>query len=132
KEVNQLRRELSIVTCNQELRNRVGSDVREPYRHYLRKICNKLDKTREYWANLLEKNDASRMISSKDIYLKANELLEDISVVDRSLRETNATILAEGRLLDIIRRISCFGLTLVKLDVRQDASRHSDVLNEIT
>lgn len=37
-----------------------------------------------------------------------------------------------GRLLDLLRRIYCFGLSLMKLDLRQESGRHTDCLNEVT
>ena len=37
-----------------------------------------------------------------------------------------------SRLLDLIRRISCFGLTLVKVDLRQESDRHTEALDAIT
>ena len=36
------------------------------------------------------------------------------------------------RLLELIRRVSCFGLTLVKLDLRQESDRHTETLDAIT
>ena len=41
-------------------------------------------------------------------------------------------MVADGRLLDLIRRIYCFGMTLLKLDVRQESTRHADALDAIT
>ena len=40
-------------------------------------------------------------------------------------------MIADGRLLDIIRRTHTFGLTLLKMDLRQESARHSDVLAAI-
>ncbi len=36
---------------------------------------------------------------------------------------------AEGRLLDLLRRLSTFGLALVRLDIRQESDRHTEVLD---
>jgi phosphoenolpyruvate carboxylase len=41
-------------------------------------------------------------------------------------------IIAESALEDIIRRIACFGLTLVKLDIRQSSDRHAQVFEELS
>ena len=41
-------------------------------------------------------------------------------------------IIANGALLDCLRRSYCFGMHLLKLDIRQDAERHGDVFSEIT
>src|SRR5207253_6102150 len=41
-------------------------------------------------------------------------------------------LIAGGPLLDCLRRAVTFGLFLVRLDVRQDSSRHSAAMTEIT
>ena len=41
-------------------------------------------------------------------------------------------VIAQGALLDTIRRVECFGVSLVKLDIRQDSERHTDVIAEVT
>ncbi len=41
-------------------------------------------------------------------------------------------IIADGLLLDVLRRIKCFGVHLVRLDIRQESTRHSDVISELT
>lgn len=50
----------------------------------------------------------------------------------RSLWECGGGIVADGRLLDLIRRIYAFGMTLLKLDVRQESTRHRDAVDAIT
>jgi phosphoenolpyruvate carboxylase len=39
---------------------------------------------------------------------------------------------AEGRLLDLIRRMYCFGVSLMKMDVRQESTRHTEAIDSIT
>lgn len=41
-------------------------------------------------------------------------------------------MIADGRLLDLLRRLYCFGTTLMKMDIRQEASKHTLALDEIT
>jgi len=41
-------------------------------------------------------------------------------------------IVFSGRLLDLLRRIYSFGLSLMKLDLRQESGRHTDCLTEVT
>lgn len=41
-------------------------------------------------------------------------------------------IIADGLLLDVLRRVKCFGVHLVRLDIRQESTRHSDVISELT
>ena len=40
--------------------------------------------------------------------------------------------IADGKLLDLLRRLETFGSHLVTLDIRQESTRHSDVIGEIT
>ena len=78
-------------------------------------------------------------LSLKDIlendpeaYYEKNELLEPLKVMYRSMLDTKDTYIANGRLLDVIRQVNCFGLSMVQLDVRQESSRHSDALDAVT
>ncbi|KAI3818337.1 hypothetical protein L1987_12142 [Smallanthus sonchifolius] len=41
-------------------------------------------------------------------------------------------ILADGRLADLIRRVSVFGMVLMKIDLRQESGRHSETLDAVT
>lgn len=41
-------------------------------------------------------------------------------------------VIADGSLLDTLRRIKAFGVHLVRLDVRQESSRHAEVISELT
>ena len=65
-------------------------------------------------------------------YLSAAELLEPLQLCYRSLQETGQTVIADGRLTDVLRRIAAFGVTLVRLDIRQHAARHAAALDAMT
>jgi phosphoenolpyruvate carboxylase len=46
-------------------------------------------------------------------------------------------LIADGALLDLLRKVRCFGVHLVRVhlvrhDIRQDSSRHTEVLSELT
>ena len=43
-----------------------------------------------------------------------------------------AGIIADGRLLDLLRRVYCFGTCLMKMDLRQESSRHNQALDALT
>ena len=64
--------------------------------------------------------------------MHGDELLEPLLRCHRSLHATGNGIIADGHLLDVIRRVHAFGLTLVRLDVRQDSARHTALLDAIT
>ena len=60
------------------------------------------------------------------------QIIEPLHLCYRSLCETGDKAIADGSLLDFMRQVSCFGLSLVKLDIRQESERHSDVVDAIT
>ena len=41
-------------------------------------------------------------------------------------------IIANGQLLDTLRRVKCFGVPLVRIDLRQESTRHTEAIAEIT
>ena len=43
-----------------------------------------------------------------------------------------ARSLPTGRLTDLLRRVAAFGVTLARLDIRQDSARHTEALTAIT
>ena len=62
----------------------------------------------------------------------AAELIEPLLLCHRSLHATGNGIIADGRLTDVLRRMAAFGVTLVRLDVRQEAERHTEAIDAIT
>ncbi len=126
--VDKLVQRLSMEECSDELRAIVG-DVREPYRVYLRGMRNRLKNTREWYEAQLEGQAGA---VPADIYTDASDLLEELNVCYRSFNETGGELIAAQSILPLIRRVVCFGLSLARLDIRQEASRHADLLTTIT
>ena len=58
------------------------------------------------------------------------EILKPLRVVRKSLEENQNENLASGELLDLMRRAKCFGINLARLDIRQESSRHSQLIAE--
>jgi len=56
-----------------------------------------------------------------DAYATADDLAEDLAVIDRSLRANRGARIADGALAALRRRVELFGLHLAKLDVRTHA-----------
>ena len=127
KEVDVLRGELSMRSCNAELRARVG-DAREPYRALLRDVRDRLHATRERMQALLD----GVAPTNAAYYENDKELWDCLLLCYRSLGDVGQEVVARGRLLDLIRRLRCFGLTMVRLDLRQDSDRHAEAVDEIT
>ena len=65
-------------------------------------------------------------------YETVRELFEPLSLCYRSLHEVGAASVADGRLLDVLRRVCAFGLSLTRLDVRQESTVHAKALDAIT
>lgn len=126
-EIDKLRAELSMENCGTELRTLVG-DVAEPYRAHLAGVRDKMQRTHAYYESVLEHESPE----SDDIYHSSQELHDALMLCYRSLEETNSTLIAQGRLLDILRRLSCFGLSLLRLDFRQESDRHTQAMDAIT
>lgn len=126
-ELELLRNELSSRTCNAELRRRVG-ECPEPYREILRQARDRLANTRKRMQDLIE----HRTPNDEPHYAHTVELKEVLLLCYRSLCEVGQEVVARGRLLDTIRRLECFGLTMVKVDIRQEAERHTEAIDAIT
>lgn len=126
-ELEALRDELSTGACTDELRERVG-DAREPYRTLLRGVHRRLVATRARAEARLRGDEPA----DEPFYATPDELREPLELCYRSLHASRAGIVADGRLLDVLRRLAVFGLSLLPLDLRQHASRHVDALTAIT
>ncbi len=48
------------------------------------------------------------------------------------MHDCGMQVIADGALLDLLRRVRCFGVHLLRHDVRQDSSRHTEALAELT
>lgn len=125
RDIEQLRSELSMFECTDELRAQTGGAV-EPYRHLLSGVRNALSDTKKQIEMRL--NDLSGQQSP---LLGKKELLDPLMLCHRSLTGSGMDIIARGLLEDTIRRIACFGVTLVNLDIRQNSDRHSDVMEAL-
>jgi phosphoenolpyruvate carboxylase len=129
KEIDALRDELSLVTASPDLRERaVGA--REPYREFLRGVRARLLATREWIEASLRSDDD--VAPGSEVYVEATDFEAALRVCHQSLEQTGHGLVAAGRLADVLRRVSTFGVTLARLDVRQDAGRHAEALAAIT
>jgi len=135
RDVQALRAELSLTTASDELRSRVP-DAHEPYRAILRDVVARLHATRERAAEQSrsseqryenESGGPARPLPYDDVA----DLLEPFLLCHRSLVETGNTLIAGGALTDMLRRVAAFGLTLARLDLRQEAARHGAAVDWI-
>lgn len=127
RDILRLTAELSMQDGSPELMAQVG-ETDEPYRVLLKRLRARLRKTRTELQNAI----ASGTPHSADILYETSDLLEPLLLCYRSLHECGMGLIADGDLLDTIRRAKTFGMSLVRLDIRQDSERHTSALNEIT
>ena len=127
-DIQQLTKELSMTNCSPTLRAIVGEEADEPYRAILRQLRADLKETLTSLSATLQHHESQ----AKDIITTTKQLKEPLELCYQSLLEMGMHSIANGLLLDIIRRVNCFGVNLVKLDIRQDGERHGDVLSELT
>ncbi|XP_075483161.1 phosphoenolpyruvate carboxylase-like [Primulina tabacum] len=148
-QIEDLMFELSMWRCNDELRVRADElhrysrrhakyfiefwkiiSLNEPYRVILGDVRDRLYQTRERSRNLLAQGTSD--IPEDSTYTNVAQFLEPLELCYRSLCACGDRPIADGRLLDFLRQVSTFGLCLVRLDIRQESDRHTDVLDAIT
>jgi len=127
KEFTKLIQNLSLHECSKKIKDKVGNTW-EPYRVYLRPIRNKLQTTqREIESSLNKKSKPNSQLLVNSI----DEILEPLNEVYKSLCSVKCEIIANGIVLDLIRLAHTFGLNLAKLDIRQESSRHTSLINSV-
>ena len=126
-EVEALIGELSLQAADADLRAVVG-EAWEPYRVQLKRVRARLRLTVRWIEARLEGKQAP----PGEIYLHTEDLEKPLRDCYHSLHRVGAGIVAEGRLLDLLRRLACFRLTLMQLDIRQEASHHIAALDAVT
>ncbi|XP_072959263.1 phosphoenolpyruvate carboxylase 1 [Typha angustifolia] len=102
----------------------------EPYRVILGDLRDKLYNTRERSRHLLSNGTSD--IPEEATFTNVEQFLEPLELCYRSLCSCGDRPIADGSLLDFLRQVSTFGLCLVKLDIRQESDRHTDVIDAIT
>ena len=119
--------ELSMTHCNEALRQRSGQ-AHEPYRAVLRPLRDLLRHTRA----AIEARLDGEPVPEGEVLHSLEQLWEPLHACYQSLHECGMQIIADGALLDLLRRVRCFGVHLLRHDVRQDSARHTQALAELT
>lgn len=131
REVDALRDELSMDAASAELVQEAGSDT-VPYRALLRRVRDRLHAMRDRYEARLEDPLGPAPSAGDHPDLGADELDRLLRLCHASLVAVGLPRVADGRLLDVIRRVAAFGLHLVRLDIRQESTRHRDALDAVT
>ncbi|MBZ0331243.1 phosphoenolpyruvate carboxylase [Halomonas sp. ANAO-440] len=127
RDLEQLKAELSMWKSNSALRAEVGG-VAEPYRELLKRLVQRVEATRDWAKAELD----GRSFEGGPIIENSDQLYAPLLTCYRSLCDVGLDTIANGALLDTLRRVAIFGVTLTKLDIRQEASRHALVMEELT
>ncbi|MEH0689831.1 phosphoenolpyruvate carboxylase [Vibrio cholerae] len=127
-DVNELVSELSMTRCNDAVRALAGEDEHEPYRAVLKELRELLTDTKD----ILDAKIHGQKLAVKAPLQRIAQLWDPLYACYQSLHECGMGKIADGSLLDTLRRIKAFGVHLVRLDIRQESTRHSDVLSELT
>ena len=126
RDLNRLIQDLSMDVCTDALRSEVGP-VREPYRVFLRPLRQQM---RDIKAEVESIRRGDNVVQCTTMRRTA-DLQKPLMRCFQSLHDCGMGVIADGYLLDTLRRVATFGLNLVRLDVRQESTRHSDVLAEV-
>ncbi|SIO18443.1 phosphoenolpyruvate carboxylase [Salinivibrio sp. ES.052] len=127
RDVQDLISELSMTQCDDTVREMAG-EAHEPYRAILKTMRSQLTHTLSY----LDAKLKGERASSQGILTDTQQLWQPLLACYQSLHQCGMGIIADGKLLDLLRCVQCFGVHLIKLDIRQESTRHADVLSEVT
>lgn len=128
RDVDRLLDELSMTRCSEAFRTQLGTSEREPYRAVLRPLRQKLKDS----LTAIEAQLNGGVINESVMLIDVDELWQPLHNCYQSLHECGMSSIANSALLDTLRRIRCFGLHLVRHDVRQESSVHTDFFSELT
>ena len=124
--LDEIYEELSVTKATQALRE-LTAGAREPYRAVLRPIRDVVRQQRDGLGAYIQDGSVT-----PPPYLSTNRITEGLELCRQSLMAMGLNAIADGKILDLLRRLETFGSHLVTLDVRQESTRHSDVIGEIT
>ncbi|EKO3476975.1 phosphoenolpyruvate carboxylase [Vibrio fluvialis] len=127
-DINELVAELSMTKCNDALRTLAGEEEHEPYRAVLKRVRSLLQETLE----ILDAKIHGQKLAVKAPLQNVSQLWDPLYTCYQSLHECGMGVIADGSLLDTLRRVKAFGVHLVRLDIRQESTRHADALSELT
>ena len=122
--------ELSMSECTPEVRKLCGNpEALEPYREIMKKLRGQLMSTQAFLEQRLK---GERLPRPADLLISNDQLWDPLYACYQSLQACGMGIIANGQLLDTLRRVKCFGVPLVRIDIRQESTRHTDAIAEVT
>ncbi len=135
RDLDALQASLSMTHCNDQVKT-LAAGASEPYRAVVKTIKEKMQHTRDWAEARAAKPDggirASDEASQAQVFWQSTELFDLLHTLYVSLQECGMEAIAQGPLLDSVRRAAAFGSTLTRLDIRQSSDRHADAFDELT
>ena len=130
KDIQFLISELSMVDATPELMALVGEEgAAEPYRYLMKTLRSRLMAT-QAWLEARLKGE--KLPKPAGLLTQNEQLWDPLYACYQSLQACGMGIIANGELLDTLRRVKCFGVPLVRIDIRQESTRHTEALGELT
>ena len=129
-DIRHLKKELSVRNASSEVK-KFTKNAREPYRFVLNDLEMRLEKTMD-WAISSRYASSIQKYDENEIITESSQLMEPLQMLHRSLIDQGLSDIADGLLIDTIRRVASFGLAMLPLDIRQESNRHSEALDAIT
>lgn len=122
-----------LVTVSEDLSRLSGTCTEparadEPYRRALRVVHGRLTTTA---TDILDRQPEHGLDLGMPAYATPGELLDDLDVVDASLRANGSAVLADDRLARLREAVRVFGFHLSGLDMRQNSEVHEEVVSEL-
>ncbi len=113
--------------CSEAFPDKPNQFEHEPYRRKLRMIRYQLKKNLDAAIQRID----NVFPDTQSTYKDESDFLHDLNLIGDSLKGHGDDNIANGQLKDLVRLVETFGFYLVKLDLRQESTRHTDAVNEI-
>ncbi len=100
----------------------------EPYRRALTGVYARLAATLK---DLTGGEAARHAVAPQNAYLKSEDFLADLRIIEESLKAHHGEALIAQRLHPLIRAVEVFGFHLATVDLRQSSDKHEEVVAEL-
>ncbi|MCZ8256863.1 MAG: phosphoenolpyruvate carboxylase, partial [Polaromonas sp.] len=100
----------------------------EPYRRALTGVYARLAATLK---DLTGGEAARHAVAPQNAYLKSEDFLADLRIIEASLKAHHGQALIAERLHPLIRAVEVFGFHLATVDLRQSSDKHEEVVAEL-
>lgn len=102
--------------------------INEPYRRFLYIMRGKIQENLKYIEAQLNGQPAEKSLFA---YKSEQELLADLELIRDSLYSHGDKDVADADLKDLIRLVKTFGFYLMRLDIRQESTVHTDAVADL-